>query len=51
MLLDSYTEEAEQKHLDFQKMYLAKDQKIATLENDVNLVKRELVLAHITADQ
>ncbi|KAM0025490.1 putative RNA-directed DNA polymerase [Helianthus debilis subsp. tardiflorus] len=51
MLLDSQAEEAEQKHLDFQKLFLAKDQKIASLENDVNLVKMELVLAHITAGQ
>ncbi|MFS7912007.1 hypothetical protein Hanom_Chr02g00124791 [Helianthus anomalus] len=32
-------------------MFLAKDQKISSLENDVNLVKREMVLAHIIADK
>ncbi|MFS7943760.1 hypothetical protein Hanom_Chr06g00503991 [Helianthus anomalus] len=31
-------------------MYLAKDQRIASLENEVNLVKRVLVMAHVTAD-
>ncbi|KAJ0585195.1 hypothetical protein HanHA89_Chr05g0197501 [Helianthus annuus] len=51
MLLDHHFEEAEQKHLDFQKMFLAKDQKIASLENAINLVKRELVLTQATAQQ
>ncbi|MFS7964340.1 hypothetical protein Hanom_Chr08g00749101 [Helianthus anomalus] len=51
MLLDSHTEEAEQKILDFQKIFLAKDKKISSLENEVNLVKRELVLTQATAQQ
>ncbi|MFS7964137.1 hypothetical protein Hanom_Chr08g00746691 [Helianthus anomalus] len=51
MLLESQAEEAEQKHLDFQKIFLAKDKKISSLENEINLVKRELVLTHATAQQ
>ncbi|KAM0050026.1 hypothetical protein Hdeb2414_s0008g00292781 [Helianthus debilis subsp. tardiflorus] len=51
MLLDHNLEEAEQKHLDFQKMFLAKDKKISSLENEINLVKRELVLTQAIAQQ
>ncbi|MFS7967968.1 hypothetical protein Hanom_Chr09g00792041 [Helianthus anomalus] len=51
MLLDSHLEEAEQKHLDFQKMFLAKDKKISSLEKDLNLGQKELVMAQITAQQ
>ncbi|XP_021985226.1 nucleoporin GLE1-like [Helianthus annuus] len=51
MLLDHHFEEAEQKHLDFQKMFLAKYKKIISLENEINLVKKELALTQITAQQ
>ncbi|MFS7935802.1 hypothetical protein Hanom_Chr05g00407831 [Helianthus anomalus] len=32
-------------------MFLAKDKKISSLEKDINLVKKELVLTQITAQQ
>ncbi|MFS7927235.1 hypothetical protein Hanom_Chr04g00306601 [Helianthus anomalus] len=49
MLLDHNLEEAEQKNLDFQKMFLAKDKRISSLEKDLNLVQMELVLTQVTA--
>ncbi|KAJ0765331.1 hypothetical protein HanPI659440_Chr08g0302211 [Helianthus annuus] len=49
MLLDSHLEEAEQKNLDFQKIFLAKDKTISALEKDLNQVKKDLVLTQITA--
>ncbi|MFS7937648.1 hypothetical protein Hanom_Chr05g00430081 [Helianthus anomalus] len=51
MLQDSHAEEADQKLLDFQKIFLAKDKKISSLENEINLVKRELVLTQATTQQ
>ncbi|KAJ0578315.1 hypothetical protein HanIR_Chr05g0245931 [Helianthus annuus] len=51
MLLDHNLAEAEQKNLDFQKIFLAKDKTISSLEKDLNLVKKELVLTQITAQQ
>ncbi|MFS7984980.1 hypothetical protein Hanom_Chr11g00992991 [Helianthus anomalus] len=40
MLFDAYVGEAEQKHLEFQKIFLAKDQTISSLEKDLNLAKK-----------
>ncbi|KAM0064633.1 hypothetical protein Hdeb2414_s0003g00105311 [Helianthus debilis subsp. tardiflorus] len=51
MLLDQHLEDAEQKNLDFQQMFLAKDKKISSLEKEVNLLQKEVVLAQITAQQ
>ncbi|KAJ0560933.1 hypothetical protein HanHA300_Chr06g0217031 [Helianthus annuus] len=51
MLLNQHLEEAEQKNLDFQKMFLAKDKKISSLEKDLNLAQKELVLTQIMAQQ
>ncbi|MFS7943763.1 hypothetical protein Hanom_Chr06g00504041 [Helianthus anomalus] len=51
MLLDHNLAEAEQKNLDFQQMFLAKDMKIYSLEKDLNLVQKELFLTQITAQQ
>ncbi|MFS8017875.1 hypothetical protein Hanom_Chr15g01385571 [Helianthus anomalus] len=44
MPVDSHVEEAEQKILDFQKISLAKDKKLSSLENEINLVKGEQFL-------
>ena len=50
MLFDAYVEEAEQKHLEFQKIFLAKDQTISSLEKDLNLAKKQVVMAQINVD-
>ncbi|MFS7905720.1 hypothetical protein Hanom_Chr01g00051001 [Helianthus anomalus] len=44
-LFDAYIEEAEQKHLEFQKFFLAKDQTISSFEKDLNLAKKQVVMA------
>ncbi|MFS7955717.1 hypothetical protein Hanom_Chr07g00645911 [Helianthus anomalus] len=51
ILLDQHLAEAEQKNLDFQQMFLAKDKKISSLEKEVNLLQKELVLAQIITQQ
>ncbi|KAJ0561791.1 hypothetical protein HanHA300_Chr06g0226971 [Helianthus annuus] len=50
MLFDAYVEEAEQKHLEFQKFFLAKDETIPSLERELNLAKKQVVMAQINAD-
>ncbi|KAJ0521786.1 hypothetical protein HanIR_Chr10g0475061 [Helianthus annuus] len=49
ILLDQHLAKAEQKNLDFQQMFLAKDKKISSLKKEINLLQKELVLAQITA--
>ncbi|MFS7934866.1 hypothetical protein Hanom_Chr05g00396681 [Helianthus anomalus] len=49
ILLDQHLAEAKQKNLDFQQIFLAKDKKISSLEKEVNLLQKEVVLAQITA--
>ncbi|MFS7917044.1 hypothetical protein Hanom_Chr03g00184481 [Helianthus anomalus] len=50
MLFDAYTEEAELKQLEFQRFFLAKDQTVSSLERDLNLAKKQMVMAQIDAD-
>ncbi|MFS7905045.1 hypothetical protein Hanom_Chr01g00043141 [Helianthus anomalus] len=51
MLLDQHLAKAEQKNLDFQQMFLAKDKKISSPEKDINLLQKELVPTQITAQE
>ncbi|KAJ0771833.1 hypothetical protein HanPI659440_Chr07g0273591 [Helianthus annuus] len=51
ILLDQHLVEAEQKNLDFQQIFLAKDKKISSLETDINALQKELLLTQITAQK
>ena len=51
MFIDNRAEEAEQQKLEFQKIFLAKDKKIASLEKEINSLQKELVLAQVTAQR
>ncbi|MFS8023033.1 hypothetical protein Hanom_Chr16g01446681 [Helianthus anomalus] len=47
ILLDQHLAEAEQKNLNFQQIFLAKDKNISSVERDVNLLQKVLVLTQI----
>ncbi|KAM0008578.1 hypothetical protein Hdeb2414_s0110g00797921 [Helianthus debilis subsp. tardiflorus] len=51
ILLDQSLAEAEEKIFDFQKIVVAKDKKISSLEKDNNTLQKELLLAEITANK
>ncbi|KAJ0866978.1 hypothetical protein HanRHA438_Chr12g0557861 [Helianthus annuus] len=51
ILMDQRLAEAEEKNFDFQKIALAKDKKISSLEKDINMLQKELLLAEITAQK
>ncbi|MFS7935803.1 hypothetical protein Hanom_Chr05g00407841 [Helianthus anomalus] len=51
ILLDQRLAEADEKILDLQKLALAKDKKISSLEKDNNTLHKELLLAEITANK
>ncbi|KAJ0744344.1 hypothetical protein HanPI659440_Chr10g0386531 [Helianthus annuus] len=51
ILLDQRLAEADGKILDLQKIALAKDKKISSLEKDNNTLHKELILAEITANK
>ncbi|KAJ0475530.1 hypothetical protein HanHA300_Chr13g0466481 [Helianthus annuus] len=51
ILLDQRLAEADEKILDLQKIALAKDKKISSLEKDNNTLHKELILAEITANR
>ncbi|KAJ0525075.1 hypothetical protein HanHA300_Chr09g0307841 [Helianthus annuus] len=51
ILMDKRLVEAEEKNLDFQKIALAKDKKISSLEKDINMLQKELLLAEITTQK
>ncbi|MFS7954282.1 hypothetical protein Hanom_Chr07g00628471 [Helianthus anomalus] len=51
IFMDQRLAEAEEKNLDFQKIALPKDKKISSLEKDINMLKKELLLAEITTQK
>ncbi|KAJ0746346.1 hypothetical protein HanOQP8_Chr05g0176531 [Helianthus annuus] len=51
IILDQRLAEADEKILDLQKIALAKDKKISSLEKDNNTLHKELLLAEITANK
>ncbi|MFS8006784.1 hypothetical protein Hanom_Chr14g01253231 [Helianthus anomalus] len=51
ILMDQRLAEAEEKNLDFQKIALAKDKKISSVEKDINMLQKELLLAEITTQK
>ncbi|KAJ0820207.1 hypothetical protein HanPSC8_Chr16g0705161 [Helianthus annuus] len=50
MWYDAHVEEAEQKHLEFHKIFLAKDQTISSLKKELNQAKKQVVSTQINAD-
>ncbi|MFS7964144.1 hypothetical protein Hanom_Chr08g00746761 [Helianthus anomalus] len=51
ILMDQRLPEADEKSLDLQKIALAKDKKISSLEKDINMLQKELLLAKITTQK
>ena len=49
--IDGHAEELEEQRFHFEKISLAKDKKISSLENEINLLKKEAILAQVQAQK